>query len=1106
MSKKRILGTGRCILLSLLVLFVCIKASAQSISTDPLVQALREELNYSMDQLKQKPVPAYYMSLKMNDLYHAEVSSNFGISITNEDRSRSITPHVRVGSPELDNFKYQNQSNGRNQYSSSSSSINVPFTDGAIMAVRQGIWRETMNRYSSAVNNYSQAQTQMMTNVDNEDKAPCFSDAPVEQYYEQPLPKSDYTFDTRYWEERMERVSQVFKECPNLDQGVATISYDLERTYIVTSDGSVVVQNRKAVRIMLNAVIRATDGMQCPLYKDWFSYSLNDLPSDEELIAAARDLSKRLTALRNAPIAEPYAGPAIMSGSASGVFFHEIFGHRLEAHRMKSGGQTFKKLVNTAVLPKDFQVISDPTLTHYAGTDLNGSYKYDDEGVKAERVQCVENGVLTNFLVDRTPIDGFYRSNGHGRAAAGYDPVSRQSNLIIETTKPYTDEQLREMLIKAIRKEGKEYGYFFLTATSGLTYLGDGGSINSFNVDPVEVYRVFADGRPDELVRGVKLIGTPLAMFSSIEAAGENPTVFTGQCGAESGWVPVTAASPMIYITKVETQRSEVGYELPQFLEAPEFSNVQGKDEDIIFRAMNDEMQRSLTGLKAEGQESPFYVDYRVNVTKSLNLNSTLGGLTSSTYKPKAITGAVDIHVGDTMVTNEPYQVSATMGERVNYDGIRYILWQVSDMIYKNALRQYDQRMTALKNNPKPEQEASLAEIQLLKGAEIIKESVQDIEIDREAIEQMLNRLSAVYLEYPDLYNTSVSLEQTIQDVYRVSSDGLKLRMPYIGGMIEALVTVRTHDGAELTENYQIPFDCRSYDEEELIRQMRMFAETMVMKSKAETVNDFYLGPILLEKEAVSESFHTIVKNIGTASNSWNIYTGLYGYAISLSGNNSGITGYQLLGKRILDPKLSIHLYSDLKEYKGVKIEGAYDVDFDGIKPDPDFVMLENGILKRLIGGRFLAAGAPRSTGHSMIPEYGIRPQVKMSILHITCSKTQPLSKMKKSLIAEAKKAGLDHAYKLRNIDYNCYVLTRIDVKTGQETVINGDIPNFERRELMHVITASKEENILSSVFNGYNMTTMIAPESMLLESVEMNIKKPAKAQEFQLVNPAWRK
>ena len=125
--------------------------------------------------------------------------------------------------------------------------------------------------------------------------------------------------------------------------------------------------------------------------------------------------------------------------------------------------------------------------------------------------------------------------------------------------------------------------------------------------------------------------------------------------------------------------------------------------------------------------------------------------------------------------------------------------------------------------------------------------------------------------------------------------------------------------------------------------------------------------------------------------------------------------------------------------------------------------------------------------------------------MHVTCSKTIPQSKIKARLISEAKKAGLDHTYMLRNIEYNCYILTRIDVKTGQETIINADIPAFERRELMHVITASKEEEIQSSIFNGNTLSTMIAPESMILESVEMNIKKPTKAQEFQLINPAWR-
>ncbi|MFR5658083.1 MAG: metallopeptidase TldD-related protein, partial [Butyricimonas faecihominis] len=182
-------------------------------------------------------------------------------------------------------------------------------------------------------------------------------------------------------------------------------------------------------------------------------------------------------------------------------------------------------------------------------------YVYDDEGVKARRVDNVVNGVLKEFLMSRVPLDGFPSSNGHGRTSGGGDPVSRQSNLIIETTHPYTEDELRAMLVAEAQKQGKEYGYYFRTVTSGFTYTGEGGSLNSFNVTPLEVYRVFVDGRPDQLVRGVDLIGTPLSMFSNIAAAGDKPSVFTGVCGAESGWVPVTASSPTIFVSKIETQR-----------------------------------------------------------------------------------------------------------------------------------------------------------------------------------------------------------------------------------------------------------------------------------------------------------------------------------------------------------------------------------------------------------------------------------------------------------------------------------------------------------------------------------------------------------------------
>ena len=167
-------------------------------------------------------------------------------------------------------------------------------------------------------------------------------------------------------------------------------------------------------------------------------------------------------------------------------------------------------------------------------------------------------------------------------------------------------------------------------------------------------------------------------------------------------------------------------------------------------------------------------------------------------------------------------------------------------------------------------------------------------------------------------------------------------------------------------------------------------------------------------------------------------------------------------------------------------------------------MLVEKGILKKLMSGRKPGVGGGSPTGHSMLTPYGM-PSVRMSIMHVTYDKPSPLAKMKSKLIAEAKKAGLDHTFMLRNISYNCYVLTRIDVKTGKETVIHSETPSFERRELMHVIAASKEESIQSYPMNSGNFQTMIAPESMLLESVEMNLQKPDIAREFQLVNPALR-
>jgi predicted Zn-dependent protease len=287
-------------------------------------------------------------------------------------------------------------------------------------------------------------------------------------------------------------------------------------------------------------------------------------------VADAHDMVALLGRLRRAPIVDPFSGPAILSGRAAGVFFHEIFGHRVEGHRQRNvnDAQTFAKSVNEAVLPTFLSVVFDPGQKKLGTTELMGHYEYDDEAVKGQRVTVVDKGILKTFLLDRAPVRTFVKSNGHGRAEPGYAPVSRQSNLIVESSRTMSDEALMNMLKEEARKRGKPFGLFFDNIEGGFTTTNRGAA-NAFNVLPNVVYRVYTDTRPPELVRGVDLIGTPLAAFGKILATGNKPDVFNGICGAESGGVPVSASSPALLVGEVEVQKKAQSQEALPILGAP---------------------------------------------------------------------------------------------------------------------------------------------------------------------------------------------------------------------------------------------------------------------------------------------------------------------------------------------------------------------------------------------------------------------------------------------------------------------------------------------------------------------------------------------------------
>ena len=547
---------------ALTALMLCLAGLAPA-QTSVLLDAMAGELDRNFQVLKQKAdPPAYYLAYEVTEQDFTVVSASLGaITANSHGRNRALDVCVRVGSPKLDN--YHRVRGDRPQFTSGAP-VSI---DDAPASIRRRIWLDTDRAYRSAAERLIKIRTNAQVKVAEEDASADFSQEEASVYDE---PTRSAPLAVAEWEPRLRALSARFARHPAVLTANTTLLWQEETRYLVNTEGTRLRHGRGYARVVISAQGKAADGMDLGTGVTFEAVEPGGLPKDAVLAKAADRLSADLEGLLHAPVAEPFVGPAIFSGRAAGVFFHEIFGHRVEGHRQKdeSEGQTFTRSVGTKVLPEFLSVVFDPTRRKAAGIDLNGWYLYDDEGVKARPVEVVEKGVLKTFLMSRSPVRGFDHSNGHGRRQPGAEVVSRQSNLIVESSRSVPEARLREMLIEEIRRQGKPYGLYFRDVTGGFTNTARGG-VQAFKVMPVIVYRVYPDGRPDELVRGADIVGTPLASFAKILATSDTPEVFNGYCGAESGSVPVSAVSPALLVSEIEIEKKAKSQDRPPLLPPP---------------------------------------------------------------------------------------------------------------------------------------------------------------------------------------------------------------------------------------------------------------------------------------------------------------------------------------------------------------------------------------------------------------------------------------------------------------------------------------------------------------------------------------------------------
>jgi len=513
---------------------------------------------------KSDPAP-YFVSYTVYDQNLVILVGAYGSLLTDtavQRRQADVT--MRVGAPTLDNTHGQSRPSGM-----TSGTLPLGEDQDAIARV---LWELTDREYKRAGPAFLNVKTHTAVRAEEEDKSPDFSNETSVQHSGAALTVAP--FDKVVWEGEIRRLSAGFRKYPSVYFASIVLQVSNSNERMVNSEGTAITSPSNSTRLIMEAQTRADDGMDLLRVETFQAPSAAGLPSEKELSEKIDKMAADLNSLRRAPVAEPYDGPALLSGRAAAVFFHEVLGHRLEGHRQKDEdeGQTFTKKVGQEVLPKFLSVTDDPTLGELAGVKLAGTYQYDNEGVPAKKVEVIQDGVLKSFLMSRMPIKGFDHSNGHGRNQPGLMPTGRQGNLIVSSTQTIPEKDMRQKLIEEVKKQNKPYGLYFDDIQGGFT-LTTRALPQAFQVLPVIVYKVYPDGRPDELVRGVDIVGTPLAALTRIITTGDQQHVFNGVCGAESGSVPVSAASPAMLFSEMEVQKRAHEHERPPLLTPPGTEN-----------------------------------------------------------------------------------------------------------------------------------------------------------------------------------------------------------------------------------------------------------------------------------------------------------------------------------------------------------------------------------------------------------------------------------------------------------------------------------------------------------------------------------------------------
>jgi len=527
-----------------------IPAYAHSLdSTSSIIfQAMEEEMDRSLNRLKIDIFdPPYFVKYQIRHNRHIKIVGSFGSLIRSDNfQNRTLFVDVRIG-----DSKFDSSTPGSHRYKADQI---LPLDDN-LYVLKRALWYETDLRYKQAIMNFMKKKGRFISGIASHE-TPDYSRGHEPVSLLSPVP--DFHPDMEAWNDRIRMASALFKQAPEIEKSKVTLHVDRTVRYYYDSDGNKIRSHAILYQLTLGAKTKADSGSPIHDQETIFFSNREDFPSQQALQEKVHQLISNIRELKKSPKAETFVGPALFSPDAAAVLIHEAVGHRLEGDRLRnaSDGKTFIKKIGKKILPPFLTIVDNPQIKRLYDIDLVGHYSYDDEGQKGDKVVLIDHGVLKSFLLSRAPVLEGERTNGHARSDGVKAPMSRMANVIVQSEKRFSPQELKRLLIEQIRLQNKPYGLLIKKLSGGETQTV-ATNFQVFKGKPVHIYKVYPEDGREELVRGVEFVGTPLSMIGKVIATGDDNTVINGFCGAESGMIPVTSVTPSFLLSEVELQTSQ---------------------------------------------------------------------------------------------------------------------------------------------------------------------------------------------------------------------------------------------------------------------------------------------------------------------------------------------------------------------------------------------------------------------------------------------------------------------------------------------------------------------------------------------------------------------